>query len=64
MFVLYKEEIGFEHQEVAMPAAPAPETLLSMEELRDRSYLDPRLPEYISSIKSLQYNLIFFLSKA
>ncbi|RZC70771.1 hypothetical protein C5167_033918, partial [Papaver somniferum] len=41
----FQEEIGFEHQEVAMPAAPAPETLLSMEELRDRSYLDPRLPE-------------------
>ncbi|KAI3836609.1 hypothetical protein MKW92_003987 [Papaver armeniacum] len=40
-----KEEIGFEHQEVTMPAAPAPETLLSMEELRDISYLDPRLPE-------------------
>ncbi|KAI3926497.1 hypothetical protein MKW92_038691 [Papaver armeniacum] len=40
-----KEEIGFEHQEVTMPSAPAPETLLSMEELRERSYLDTRLPE-------------------
>ncbi|MCL7022047.1 hypothetical protein MKW94_014067 [Papaver nudicaule] len=39
-----KEEIGFEHQEVTMPSAPAPDTLLSMEELRQRSYSDPRLP--------------------
>ncbi|RZC56779.1 hypothetical protein C5167_015635 [Papaver somniferum] len=40
-----KEEIGFEHQQVTMPSAPAPETLLSMEELRERSYLDLRLPD-------------------
>ncbi|OVA14044.1 Cyclic nucleotide-binding domain [Macleaya cordata] len=39
-----KEEIGFEHQEATMPSVPAPETLLSMEELRERRLFDPRLP--------------------
>ncbi|XP_043718251.1 acyl-CoA thioesterase 2 isoform X2 [Telopea speciosissima] len=39
-----KEEKGFEHQEVAMPSVPAPEMLLSMEELREQRLTDPRLP--------------------
>ncbi|CAM9002639.1 unnamed protein product [Rhodiola kirilowii] len=39
-----KDEVGFEHQEVAMPSVPDPETLLSMEELRERRLTDPRLP--------------------
>ncbi|KAK6920125.1 hypothetical protein RJ641_016029 [Dillenia turbinata] len=39
-----KEESGFEHQEATMPAVPPPETLLSMEELRESRVTDPRLP--------------------
>ncbi|KAI4355061.1 hypothetical protein L6164_003874 [Bauhinia variegata] len=39
-----KEELGFDHQDVAMPSAPSPDTLLSMEELRERRLTDPRLP--------------------
>lgn len=39
-----KEEQGFDHQEVTMPSVPEPETLLSMEELRERRLTDPRLP--------------------
>ncbi|KAK7349518.1 hypothetical protein VNO77_06952 [Canavalia gladiata] len=39
-----KEESGLEHQEVAIPSVPAPDTLLPMEELRERRLTDPRLP--------------------
>lgn len=39
-----KEEEGFNHQEAIMPSVPAPEMLLSMEELRERRLTDPRLP--------------------
>lgn len=39
-----KEEVGFEHQEVQMPTVPAPDKLLSMEDLRERRITDPRLP--------------------
>lgn len=39
-----KEEIGFEHQEASMPSVPSPDTLLSLEELRERRIIDPRLP--------------------
>ncbi|XP_042510937.1 acyl-coenzyme A thioesterase 8 isoform X4 [Macadamia integrifolia] len=39
-----KEELGFEHQEVVMPSVPAPEMLLSLEELREHRLTDPRLP--------------------
>ncbi|KAJ7962385.1 Acyl-CoA thioesterase family protein [Quillaja saponaria] len=39
-----KEELGFDHQEAPMPSVPAPDTLLSMEELRERRLTDPRLP--------------------
>ncbi|XP_034709808.1 acyl-CoA thioesterase 2-like [Vitis riparia] len=39
-----KEEEGFDHQVATMPSVPAPDTLLSLEELRDRRLTDPRLP--------------------
>lgn len=39
-----KEEKGFEHQEAVMPLVPAPDMLLSLEELRERRITDPRLP--------------------
>ncbi|XP_010540282.1 PREDICTED: uncharacterized protein LOC104814102 isoform X2 [Tarenaya hassleriana] len=39
-----KEQEGFDHQETKMPAVPDPDTLLSMEELRERRITDPRLP--------------------
>ncbi|KAJ7951138.1 Acyl-CoA thioesterase family protein [Quillaja saponaria] len=39
-----KEELGFDHQEAPMPSVPAPDTLLSMEDLRERRLTDPRLP--------------------
>ncbi|KAI4369884.1 hypothetical protein MLD38_018280 [Melastoma candidum] len=38
------EELGFEHQLVTMPSVPSPEMLLSMEQLRERRLIDPRLP--------------------
>ncbi|KAK9742993.1 hypothetical protein RND81_03G210200 [Saponaria officinalis] len=40
----HKDEKGFEYQEVVMPRVPAPETLLSVEELRERRIIDPRFP--------------------
>ncbi|KAJ4726937.1 Acyl-CoA thioesterase family protein [Melia azedarach] len=39
-----KGEGGFEHQETKMPSVPAPELLLSMEELREKRLIDPNLP--------------------
>ncbi|KAK7243316.1 hypothetical protein RIF29_38109 [Crotalaria pallida] len=39
-----KEEIGFNHQVVDMPSVPAPDKLLSMEDLREQRLTDPRLP--------------------
>ncbi|KAH9610271.1 hypothetical protein KSS87_022574 [Heliosperma pusillum] len=39
-----KEEDGFEHQEAVMPQVPAPDTLLSIDKLRERRIIDPRLP--------------------
>ncbi|KAL0912928.1 hypothetical protein M5K25_016349 [Dendrobium thyrsiflorum] len=39
-----KEEVGFEHQDALMPNVPAPETLPSMEELREKRLTDPSLP--------------------
>ncbi|XP_057435627.1 acyl-CoA hydrolase 2 isoform X3 [Lotus japonicus] len=39
-----KEELGFEHQEASIPSVPAPDALLSMEELREQRLTDPRLP--------------------
>ncbi|XP_021767064.1 uncharacterized protein LOC110731525 [Chenopodium quinoa] len=38
-----KEELGFEHQDAVMPLVPAPDTLLSLEELREKRIIDPRL---------------------
>ncbi|KAK1283362.1 hypothetical protein QJS10_CPB21g00439 [Acorus calamus] len=38
-----KEELGFDHQ-VEMPQVPSPDTLPTLEELRDRRLTDPRLP--------------------
>ncbi|XP_043718252.1 acyl-CoA thioesterase 2 isoform X3 [Telopea speciosissima] len=56
-----KEEKGFEHQEVAMPSVPAPEMLLSMEELREQRLTDPRLPRcvvaYVSDLILLSVSL-------
>ncbi|XP_061371577.1 acyl-CoA hydrolase 2 [Gastrolobium bilobum] len=39
-----KEELGFDHQEVCIPSVPAPDKLLSMEELRQQRLTDPCLP--------------------
>ncbi|CAI9101828.1 OLC1v1039244C2 [Oldenlandia corymbosa var. corymbosa] len=39
-----KEEEGFNHQDATMPSVPNPDTLLSMEELREKRLTDPRLP--------------------
>ncbi|XP_047324200.1 acyl-CoA hydrolase 2-like [Impatiens glandulifera] len=39
-----KEEKGFEHQDAIMPTVPEPETLLLLEELRQRYIIDPRFP--------------------
>ncbi|XP_026379728.1 uncharacterized protein LOC113274565 [Papaver somniferum] len=51
-----KEEVGFEHQEVTMPSAPAPEMLLSMEELRERQVFDPRLPRnYRNRVATMKF---------
>jgi acyl-coenzyme A thioesterase 1/2/4 len=40
-----KEEHGFDHQESIMLSEPDPETLLSLEKLREERLLDPRLPK-------------------
>ncbi|KAK6260681.1 hypothetical protein SCA6_015155 [Theobroma cacao] len=39
-----KEEEGFDHQDSIMPSVPAPDVLLSLDELRDLRLTDPRLP--------------------
>ncbi|KAF3441347.1 hypothetical protein FNV43_RR15261 [Rhamnella rubrinervis] len=39
-----KGELGFDHQEARMPSVPDPETLLNLEELRERRLTDPLLP--------------------
>nr|XP_028950653.1 uncharacterized protein LOC114821694 [Malus domestica] len=39
-----KEEEGSVHQQATMLSVPAPDKLLSMEELREKRLLDPRLP--------------------
>ncbi|XP_068645409.1 acyl-CoA hydrolase 2-like isoform X2 [Aristolochia californica] len=51
-----KEEQGFDHQEVMMPAVPDPEMLLPMEELRERCIYDPFLPvDYRNKIATRKY---------
>ncbi|KAK4745277.1 hypothetical protein SAY87_011589 [Trapa incisa] len=45
MFASFQtEEEGFDHQVVSMPSVPSPDMLLSMEQLRERRLIDPRLP--------------------
>ncbi|XP_048494400.1 acyl-CoA hydrolase 2-like isoform X2 [Beta vulgaris subsp. vulgaris] len=39
-----EEDHGFEHQESVMPSVPAPEMLLSLEEVREQRIIDPRFP--------------------
>ncbi|KAK4415931.1 Acyl-CoA thioesterase 2 [Sesamum alatum] len=51
-----KEEEGFDHQVATMPSVPDPETLLSMEELRERRLIDPRLPRtYRNKVASVEF---------
>ncbi|KAL0309238.1 UNVERIFIED_CONTAM: Acyl-CoA thioesterase 2 [Sesamum radiatum] len=53
---LQKEEVGFDHQVATMPSVPDPETLLSMEELRERRLIDPRLPRtYRNKVASVEF---------
>ncbi|XP_044502135.1 acyl-CoA thioesterase 2-like [Mangifera indica] len=39
-----KEAKGFDHQQTAMPSVTPPEMLLSLDEIRERRIIDPRLP--------------------
>ncbi|GFP97297.1 acyl-coa thioesterase 2 [Phtheirospermum japonicum] len=51
-----KEEEGFEHQVATLPSVPDPDELLSMEELRERRLIDPRLPKtYRNRVASIKY---------
>ncbi|CAA0813622.1 Acyl-CoA thioesterase family protein [Striga hermonthica] len=51
-----KEEAGFIHQVPTMPSMPAPEELLSLEELRERRLTDPRLPRtYRNKVASAKF---------
>ncbi|CAN6461694.1 unnamed protein product [Victoria cruziana] len=51
-----KPEVGFQHQVVAMPSVPTPETLQSVEVLRERYLTDPRLPaEYRNKLARKKY---------
>ncbi|KAL0412021.1 UNVERIFIED_CONTAM: Acyl-CoA thioesterase 2 [Sesamum latifolium] len=51
-----KEEEGFDHQVATMPSVPDPETLLSMEELRERRLIDPRLPRtFRNKVASVEF---------
>lgn len=51
-----KGEQGLEHQETTMPLVPAPEMLLSMEELRERRLTDPQLPRsYRNKVASKEF---------
>ncbi|XP_017236463.1 acyl-CoA hydrolase 2 isoform X2 [Daucus carota subsp. sativus] len=52
-----KDEQSFDHQLPTMPTClPDPETLLSMEELRDRRLTDPRLPKtYRTKVASKEF---------
>ncbi|KAL1071628.1 hypothetical protein V6Z11_D11G100700 [Gossypium hirsutum] len=44
VLIFQKEEEGFDHQEAMMPSVPAPDRLLSLDELRELRLTDPRLP--------------------
>ncbi|XXG45326.1 hypothetical protein AAC387_Pa02g0442 [Persea americana] len=51
-----KAEAGFEHQAVVMPTVPAPEMLLSMDELRERRLTDPRFaPSYRNKVATTDF---------
>ncbi|KAL3829660.1 hypothetical protein ACJIZ3_018462 [Penstemon smallii] len=51
-----KDEEGFIHQVATMPYVPIPEELLSMEELRERRIMDPRLPRtYRNKVASAKF---------
>ncbi|KAK9103628.1 hypothetical protein Sjap_020882 [Stephania japonica] len=51
-----KEEKGFEHQEVTMPSVPSPDSILSMEELREKRITDPLLPsEYRNKVATKKF---------
>ncbi|XP_074328527.1 acyl-CoA hydrolase 2-like [Apium graveolens] len=52
-----KDEQSFDHQLPTMPSSlPDPETLFSMEELRDRRLTDPRLPKtYRTKVASKEF---------
>ncbi|KAE8665814.1 hypothetical protein F3Y22_tig00112528pilonHSYRG00063 [Hibiscus syriacus] len=39
-----EKEVGFDHQEAMMPSVPAPDGLLSLDEIRESRLTDPRLP--------------------
>ncbi|EFH68289.1 predicted protein [Arabidopsis lyrata subsp. lyrata] len=50
------EQQGFDHQESTMPSVPDPDTLLSLEELRERRITDPHLPR---SYRNMFLNLLY-----
>ncbi|KAF3675840.1 putative rRNA-processing protein FCF1 -like protein [Capsicum annuum] len=51
-----KYEDGFDHQDAKMPNVPDPETLLSMEDLREMRKTDPRLPRSDFAAVMLSYH--------
>ncbi|KAL3000912.1 hypothetical protein AAZX31_09G238600 [Glycine max] len=52
----FHEEVGFHHQEVSIPSVPAPDTLLSLEELREQRLTDPRLPRtYRNKVATIEF---------
>lgn len=52
----HKEELGFQHQEVSIPSVPAPNKLLSLEELRELRLTDPRLPRtYRNKVATVEF---------
>ncbi|KAF9617638.1 hypothetical protein IFM89_037701 [Coptis chinensis] len=55
-----KEDQGYEHQEITMPSVPAPEMLLSMEELRESHLTDPRLlRDYRNRVANWPIEILF-----
>ncbi|KAL8554289.1 hypothetical protein ACS0TY_002464 [Phlomoides rotata] len=51
-----KGEDGFKHEVATMPSVPDPEELLSMEDLRERRVVDPRLPRtYRNKVASSEF---------
>ncbi|PHT74508.1 hypothetical protein T459_21785 [Capsicum annuum] len=56
-----KYEDGFDHQDAKMPNVPDPETLLSMEDLREMRKTDPRLPRSDFAAVMLSYHNVLNL---